>query len=448
MDVLISDKNIIVKYKNHKFEYKLQWIIFGSKTSIDLDIAVYVEPDLINKCIGHYNEICYKLDTLLIPVLLSDKPINSCLAYWTTQVEWCQKGPIDESNNAYIDTFDNHIQQYDVCPIIKKMNRNVGIKILGATRTIVCMLIKSKYTGNIRTLLCKYLKLPEILLIPNLKLFIRNLIGRFPELSLTKTQKQDAYQFLIKLKPLRNQRNGLLNSLITSIELRQFDKIDNIVTQILTLCNKAMIISHDMLKLLDNEFGSKSQGGVLAGGHEYQEPVFLTDERNSFEVANGHLSERDVPRSHNEVVANGQSKMVKNINDGIFDIGWIAKACLKGHLLILQLRLLNLIDWSLVRIKNKPIEKYKKLVFQATQTRALYNNIELYDKSQLISHYPLMKPFLIRYMLSSDDLTNLTCFIKQYTHNILEFIAGGVYGLNVYSNEFDYNKKNENMVIA
>lgn len=84
-------------------------------------------------------------------------------------------------------------------------------------------------------------------------------------------------------------------------------------------------------------------------------------------------------------------------------------------------------------MKKKSTEKYKKIAFQVTQTKALYNNMELYDKSQLYLQYPTMKPFLIR---ETPNLDDLTVFIKEYTKDILKFI-GNAYGLTMFSNEFD-----------
>lgn len=243
MEVSISDDNLIVKWNDYFFKYKLKWIVFGSKDSIDYDVAIYVEYDLINKCIGHYNEICYQLDSLLIPILCTDKPINSCLAFWNDQVEWCQKGSVDESNNSYIMTYGNHVQRFD--GPTKLMKRNISRKILSSTRIIICMLIHAKYHGDIRDLLCSYLKLPEVLLISDLKLFICNMIGRFPEVPLNQTEKNNVFG-LGKLKVLRSKRNALLKSLILAIESRNFKSIDDIIEKVFILHDEANIISEQI----------------------------------------------------------------------------------------------------------------------------------------------------------------------------------------------------------
>ena len=124
MKVSTDNNNLIIVWRDNNFTLPLKWLIFGSKTSQDVDIAVYVPPELIIKMDRHYLELCEQLDKCLVSILKTDKPINSCLVFWDNQkLIWYQKGCID------VITFNNQQQMFQTCPLTGLMDRDVNMKL-------------------------------------------------------------------------------------------------------------------------------------------------------------------------------------------------------------------------------------------------------------------------------------------------------------------------------
>ena len=130
----------------------------------------------------------------------------------------------------------------------------------------------------------------------------------------------------------------------------------------------------------------------------------------------------------------------KSLLDGTFDIGWIASASMKSRLLVMQIRLLTLIDWTTINIGEDAVEKYKKFAFQLAQTMCLLKGLEVYDKVHLIEKYTTMAPFIKRCDLSKDDLDNLTVLANEYAGLILQLMANGDHGLDVLTGELTIKK--------
>lgn len=365
-----------IVWKDHSFRFPLKWLIFGSKTSQDVDIAIYVPPELIIKMDRHYLEICEQLDKCLVPILKTNKPINSCLVFWDNQkLIWCQKGGIDESHNSYVLTFDNHQQMLQACPLVGLMERDVNMKICGATRMLIGTLSSASYHGDSRKILREMLTKPEITQIQDINNFILVLIGRLPDIQLSKDDKtkipKNILAKLQKLKLVRQTRNKLMKILIDNLKSDQ--NISNVLNNIFSIIDLAHEIVDDFL-------------------HSYDFDSEL------------------------------YNKIEKCILDSTFDLGWIARGSMKSRLLIIQLHLLTLVDWRLVKIGDEEVEKYKKISFQLGQADALMDEIELFDKEELMSRYPTLKPFLSRDTLTIGDLENLTIFANCYATRILELM--------------------------
>lgn len=124
----------------------LRYIIFGSETSIDDDILIWIHEDMTSYDSHIYVQWCTQLDSLLHH--LFSKKVNSSMACWDTDgvLVWAQKGSeLAETNNSIISTWNNHKQMeiYDSCPLKKMMPREPRIKVPGALRLINGKLSKS-----------------------------------------------------------------------------------------------------------------------------------------------------------------------------------------------------------------------------------------------------------------------------------------------------------------
>ena len=129
--------------------------LFGSKSSLDYDIMVFVEQ-IPN--IEFSKKLCYYYDEQL-SIMLSDlnvptKKVNSNLAILENgTIKQVYKGISDECGNSLYLTYNNHFQLYPN-QITKLVERDVEIKMIRCARSILSFLSKSQY----RTIVKKALK--------------------------------------------------------------------------------------------------------------------------------------------------------------------------------------------------------------------------------------------------------------------------------------------------
>jgi hypothetical protein len=150
----VSISNVVVRIEladGRCVFFRLGYIVFGSKTSTDYDVLVWVSNEFIGLNLESHIliDICKLFEQCLIPFIGSDKPINASLAHWENgQVTWDHKGTDDaETNNSLMDTFANHLdkQMYKECSITKRLPRDVWKKIIGSIRDLICNLHKVYY---------------------------------------------------------------------------------------------------------------------------------------------------------------------------------------------------------------------------------------------------------------------------------------------------------------
>jgi len=116
----------------------MNYQIFGSEDSQDLDICFFV--DEIGNIENSKNHLIELINTL---VLETDKPINGNLAILKNGlVEQCFKGNNDELNNALLETYSFHHQNYSL-QIKNKVYRNVDDKIQRCLRTLISYFTKT-----------------------------------------------------------------------------------------------------------------------------------------------------------------------------------------------------------------------------------------------------------------------------------------------------------------
>ncbi len=121
--------------------------IFGSKSSQDVDVMVFVDsiPSIeeSHKLTKEFNEI---LGTLLS----TNKKLNSNLAVLTDgKISHVFKGTSDEVNNSCFLTYHLHSQNHPL-QIIELVERDINLKVARAIRIILSQLSRSKYRDIIK----------------------------------------------------------------------------------------------------------------------------------------------------------------------------------------------------------------------------------------------------------------------------------------------------------
>lgn len=102
-------------------EHKI--IIHGSENSLDRDAYVII-PSILDK--NNAKKLCDSLTDINANLLVIENG----------QVIWSYKGTIDECNNSILATYHLHIQETEN-PIMQKMDRNYGLKMLRTIRGLL-----------------------------------------------------------------------------------------------------------------------------------------------------------------------------------------------------------------------------------------------------------------------------------------------------------------------
>lgn len=125
--------------------------IFGSKSSQDIDVIVFV--DYIPEKEHIATELCKKYNSELSVFLNTDKVINSNLAILENGIiKNVYKGTEDEVNNSCIRTYDLHTQ-YHPNQIRSFIERDVDLKILRTCRVLLSFLSRTKYRDIVKNAL-------------------------------------------------------------------------------------------------------------------------------------------------------------------------------------------------------------------------------------------------------------------------------------------------------
>lgn len=374
--ISITDKTLSFNIKNNIYQIPLEYLIFGSKNSIDLDILIKVPYEFtqMNLPSHLFNLICEELDQILIP-FFPNKPVNSSLGYYKDgQIIWCQKGAdIAETNNSIFYTFHNHKQMYESNPIIFKMKRDVIAKIHGSCRNILCRITRAKLISgsNLLDFIVSVINIPEIHNSSDINQFINAI---FCGITLTKPQQNEiktinstTEPLIDTLNKLKDERNKLIK--ITINLIKKNESFKNIVEKIIEINDKECWLANQIIKSLDNN-------------------VIINDIRKLI---------NDFTISFNRVLRNARRRL---------EIG-------------IRMDLLRMIDFTNIQITKEPVERFKNIAFQLGQTMSLMEGIEIYDKNDIYERYPILKPFLKREVLVTSDLENLNEFVKMFLDKIL-----------------------------
>ncbi len=132
-------------------DYNFQ--IFGSKSSIDLDVIVFIDEIPSKPHISHELESQFNLE--IKNFLKTDKKINCNLAVLKNGIiSNVFKGCVDEVNNSLIRTYDLH-QQYFPNKIRAFIPRDIDLKILRTGRVLLSLISRTEYRPVVKLALQK-----------------------------------------------------------------------------------------------------------------------------------------------------------------------------------------------------------------------------------------------------------------------------------------------------
>ena len=384
------------KSKFETYKWSWQYVVFGSENSRDLDVLVWIPHELTlifdnNTHLGV--QVCKQLPQVLPKETFKCDDVLDCsLASWNSDgvVTWCQKGTIDETNNAVLLTFDFHrdLQMFDCCPITMSMIRNIPCKILSSVRRIVGCLTRA--TGVMED--AKVLGILttqdtfKCLHTTDLETFKRvcQCIFKVPDI----TGKSQTHPDVSKqtLTGMRVQLNKLMDRLYTWDDHFQLDNF------------------FEEFPNIRNTFS------------EYLKSIAVQ--------SSDHVLVRTLNRALNAC----QSFEVSNVCRGI----------LRAKYLGLYLAFLKTIDFTKIDLKRDSTEKYKKIAFQMGQSMALIEGLELFDKDYIAEKYPTLEKFLARDSnVTPDDINDLTVFLQTFVDTLIGFTFDpDNSGLSIYSTEF------------
>lgn len=369
------------------FEYPLEYIIFGSISSVDYDLIIKVPVELVEAADGAhvFMQMCLVIDKYMESILYvgnnPHKPINSSLGYWENgQMLWCQKGSSTaEVNNGIIATFDNHLsfQMFPSCPLIHVQERNVWDKLLTTTRDTLCKLNHCSIEFQsldeevewIASLAHYILNIPEVRSRPIS--FVHGFLSGYHIPS-------DLFSQL----PHRH--------LITEIEVTSLKKkarLKELERIYLDPTNKTFIL--DIIR----------QNRIHRDHIDFIVSQLLKEQANNVDLING---------------------LKEATKSGLVTLRRLIHQSRKIRELGPRLDILRIIDFARVKV-IEPDEKYKTIVFKVCQALQLVKGREVFSKEELIDLYPTMRPFLTRRPPSHDDLKNLNALIQNFVEVVMSY---------------------------
>lgn len=385
----------------HSTDY--EYMIFGSKSSIDFDVIIKVPIEYLNNkpnVLLAQNLIMDKYFSNYLNSLHNDeksnKVVNSCFGYWENGLMIaCQKGSVEETNNAIITTFGYHqkYQMYDQCPLVKFLPRDLKskqMKIMGGIRMIVSTLSHSNFiqdnTASIRKILTSIILIPEFQTLDQMNIdMFKILCLKIVDLkkSVINTCQSNLIEFDAKI--IQNKHQELLKIRHQhSILLRSF-KFGA------TSCSNL----NDLNSFLDRYFELRSKSAVIVE-----------------DIVNIIMTNED--RFTKEFI-----QSVKNDVQGcMLTLKPITSFILKVKYLCFQSEYICMFDFSQLELFTDKEDKYKKLAFQIGQSLALLNGIEVFEKETIAKVYPQLHNFLFRLPISHDDWQNFNKLVAIFAREI------------------------------
>lgn len=126
----------------------MEYQIFGSRSSIDIDVMVFLDelPKTIMECHTLIKELNKSLfDNSTSHYFKSNKTVNANLAILENGVlKEVFKGTVDECNNSLFLTYDLHLQDYPN-QIINLVERDVDLKLIRFTRFLLSFISRNEF---------------------------------------------------------------------------------------------------------------------------------------------------------------------------------------------------------------------------------------------------------------------------------------------------------------
>lgn len=137
---------LIQGYDKIIMEKEFSYIVFGSPSSIDLDVLVFVDkiPD-----VHIAKKLCVEYQNIMQPKFKKEVNVNIA-TIGKTILTGVLKGTVDEVNNSIIDTYLFH-EQHHPCSIKTRMDRDVEQKILRTVRIILSNMSRTQHRDIIKT---------------------------------------------------------------------------------------------------------------------------------------------------------------------------------------------------------------------------------------------------------------------------------------------------------
>lgn len=378
------------------FTTSFQYIIFGSPSSKDYDVLVYVPKGVTRRTVPteQFNMLCNQLDSLLSPFLCKDvvKPINSCLGCWEDgRMIWCQKGWEEEVNNCILDTFHHHRQMFTQCPLMqeKRMLIDAKRKAITTVREILCKLSGVTLTSPDNAvkveLLCKLLvdvfRIPEIRFGDNLHNFCHAVLPSFVV------------------------GKNLWNSLM-SVGGLDFSERERELLRNTSLCNS------DIKKLVEKVKLGEDVNDILR--------IIVSRNLEAASVIERFFSAKD-PRElevqesvkYDQVVELLKSKK-QDVKQVISNVRSIQKVGVRGDLLMMiDFTILTFsFDGKKVEAEEKA-DRYKEIAFKLGQTVGFFEGKELFSKEAIALEHPKLKRCLMRETLDVKDFLALNEYCQR-----------------------------------
>ena len=426
MNLEISENKVFMTIFNNEYKFPLEWIIFGSKTSTDIDIMVILPMnvvDAIGKRHNIYTSFYRRMDGNLLPHIQNMavwnnknldeyilhngeiKPVNtSCGNIQDGVLIWSVKGSVGESNNSILATFKNHPQMFSECPIFRKLDRDIDAKILSSLRMVVGCLARSEYTQNDKTRLTNLLKMCFV-----------GLVRHCIKIVESARRKLNTNDFVMLLLTVPNVNRTLYNIIK-----------ENGDESVLNSCDQ-----------LSRIVGKKQNPiGVYKIRKELVLAIVEKNIERIFNLVDGYMEYYQEIEEHSQVILEYINNNIETPNFGQYrddvisgrnSLGNIASFVLKINRCGYTVHFLETIEWRDIDLVRETTEKMKKICFQIGQTLALLNGVELFDKEGIAGMFPELRSFLMRKEFGTDELNG----VKSVMHKLLIEIKNRLYDENL-----------------
>jgi hypothetical protein len=411
---------LVVNLKTGRiFQFPLVWMVFGSKTSVDCDVIIFVSSEFVQS--QPRPDICNKMCEILNPFLeqiigkaganektetkiKETKEINCSIGYWHEgEIKWAQKGSdLGEVNNSIMATFNNHpsLQMISCCPLTVTLKRDVWYKIQTTIRDILCKMNKSRYHDD-----------PLGICITRMQSLIVNILA-IPEIM--------AYS--------KNDKKKYVCPILQGVFIQKIagDELYNIIPSCGNLINRITATAENKrkkLKLIDNVVD------LMEKKLDTSDAVLKILKRNRKDgdlvlqlIANLDSKSRTV---HIEQYDRLKKILTDLIESGVIHLNRIIRIVRHIQPLGVRIDCLRLLDLSIVRYllpKEGVLTRYKDIAFKFGQAYALMDGKELYDKTEIATYYETIWPtlgiFLRREDSTVNDLISLNNFIRLFLDRV------------------------------